>query len=150
MVVEFVERGKGVRKTILDIILLLAVIGCSERLYGGQTAFGVGGGQWFGARAEGKVGVAQLRGDWLATVAYQFSNDRAVLGGGVARLLPGGKTRPLVSAAANWNTRSRDVWEYLGVGLLWQGGRDWAVRLELARELETGRAGLFLSQMLFL
>lgn len=150
MVVEFVERGKGVRKTILGIILLLAVIGCSESLYGSQTGFGVGGGLWFGARAEGKVGVAQLRGDWLATVAYQFSDDRAVLGGGVARLLPGGKTRPLVSAAVNWDTRSGRVWEYLGVGLLWSGGRDWAVRLELAAEMETGRTGLFVSQILFL
>ena len=138
------------RKALLGIMLLLALISCPGPLYARQAGFGVSGGQWFGARAEGKVGVCELRDEWLGTVAWQSSDGRNVLGLGVARLLPGKQTRPLVSAAANWDTRTGRIWEYLGGGFLWKGGSDWAVRLELAAELETGRVGLFVSQILFL
>ena len=68
----------------------------------------------------------------------------------MARLLPGDKVRPLVSAGVNRDVSNGRMWEYLGAGLLWEGGRDWAVRLELVAELETGRTGLFVSQILFL
>ena len=138
------------RKTLLGIILLLVAIGCVERVYGGQTGFGVGGGQWFGSRAEGKIGVCQLGDNWLSMVAWQSLDGRDVLGVGVAQLLPGEKFRPLISAAVSQDIRSGRAWEYLGVGLLWSGGRDWAVKLELVAELETGRTGLFVSQILFL